>query len=174
MVKKDNSKSIPLEILRFVVVGLGSTLIDYGVHSIMGFILKSSSISSSLNNAICVASGFLVSVIFNYILSSIWVYKNVDKEVNKKSPKSMMLFLFLSTIGLFIGIGLWELGAYKALIDLNINNLNSWIEGLFTNNFDFSKFFWFTFYFCFKTLITLVWNYLSRKLFIFKAPKEQK
>ena len=104
MVNKDNSKSIPLEILRFVVVGLGSTLIDYGVHSIMGFILKSSSISSSLNNAICVASGFLVSVIFNYILSSIWVYKNVDKDVNKKSPKSMMLFLFLSTIGLFIGI----------------------------------------------------------------------
>ena len=55
----------------------------------------------------------------------------------------------------------------QKVVDLNINNLNSWTEGLFTNNFDFSKFFWFTFYFCFKTLITLVWNYLSLKLFMY-------
>jgi len=173
MYKKDNAKSIPMEILRFIVVGAGSTIIDYGVHSVTGFLLKNANISASLNNALCVAAGFLVSVIFNYILSSLWVYKNVDKSVNKKSPKAMALFLFLSICGLFIGIGIWDLGAWKVNMDLGITNLNSWTEGLFTNAFRFDKFFWFTYFFCFKTLITLVWNYITRKLFIFKAPKEK-
>ncbi|MCQ3035104.1 MAG: GtrA family protein [Bacilli bacterium] len=162
-----------MEILRFVVVGAGSTIIDYGVHSVTGFLLKNVNISASLNNALCVAAGFIVSVIFNYILSSIWVYKNVDKSVNKKSPKAMALFLFLSICGLFIGIGLWELGAWKVNMDLGIINLNSWTDGLFTSAFSFVKFFWFTYFFAFKTLITLVWNYITRKLFIFKAPKEK-
>lgn len=171
MNKQDITKSIPLEILRFVVVGLGSTVIDYSIHSITGLLLKNTSISYSLTNAICVATGFIVSVIFNYVLSSIWVYKNVDKSVDKKSPKAMSLFLFLSICGLFIGIGLWELGSWKANIDLGISNLNTWTEGLFTKDFSFIKFFWFTYYFCFKTLVTLVWNYITRKVFIFKAPK---
>lgn len=81
---------------------------------------------------------FTVSVIFNYIASIKWVFK-VDEKQNKKYQ--FILFIILSIIGLVI------------------NQIIMWITveqlGIF---YMFSK--------LFATFIVMVWNFISRKLFL--------
>ena len=62
-----------LELLKFCVVGASSALIDLIVYNI--FLLFS-------NYKISVIAGFIVSWVFNYILSSLWTFKEKPKVSN--------------------------------------------------------------------------------------------
>lgn len=167
-----NSKSTKMEIVRFLITGVICTLIDFIVVSLVSGIIPSITINIYLKNAIATLIGFSVSVIVNYFLSAFWVYQNVDKNVNKKGAKEILLFILFALIGLLIGIGVVEL---FVLIDSHTLNLNfqSWLEFLFNKeySFNFLQFLFGGLYFAIKTLIVLTWNYLSRKFFIFKPAK---
>lgn len=87
-----NTKSLISQILKFGVVGGLAFVIDYGIMVLCKELLDFSILLS-------VALGFIVSVIFNYILSIAWVF-NVDKEKDKK--KNFILFILLSIVGLIL------------------------------------------------------------------------
>ena len=85
--------------------------------------------------------GFIAGLIFNYIFSLLFVYRVYDK--NAKSRKGFILFLLFSLIGLIIQ----TLGVY---IGYGLLNINEWIVKIIF------------------VVIVLVFNYFTRKKYIFK------
>ena len=156
-----NSKSTGMEIIRFIITGIICTLVDFAVVSLVSGLIPSVTINIYFKNAIATLAGFAVSVALNYVLSAFWVYRNVDKSVNKKGPKEILLFILFALVGLLIGIGIVEL---FVLLDSHTLNLNfqSWLEFLFNEeiSFNFLQFLFGGLYFSIKTLIVLTWNYL--------------
>ena len=146
------------EVARFVIVGGIATAIDMLV---MGIILYSFDptlypkfynvwIGKVGNPRVIAAvlgtgSGFIVSLIANYILSILFVY---EEKGNSKSVKGALLFFIFSAIGLFLNMGGMWLG-------YDIIGINEWITKII------------------MTLIVLFYNYAMRKLFIFKKAKHK-
>ena len=153
--KKFNNKHKRLcEIARFIVVGGIATLIDWFVMGIILYCFEPSLYPKFYNvwigsgnieptvlaTIIGTGGGFFVSVIFNYILSVIFVYED---EGDSKSAKGILLFIVLSLIGMFINMGGMWLG-------YGVIGVNEWITKII------------------MTLVVLVYNYITRKIFIFK------
>ncbi|MDD3099651.1 MAG: GtrA family protein, partial [Bacilli bacterium] len=94
----NQKKSLFREIIRFVIVGVIATVLDYGTYSLLALAIPDSW-SPILETVICTTIGFLVSVIANYLLSVIWVFQNVDQKADVKSKKNIFLFVALSAGG---------------------------------------------------------------------------
>lgn len=175
---ESKKKSIWWELFRFVVVGIVATLVDFvvelGVVQAFGFTdWNTYSWGSYAIWAIAVTVGFLVSTLVNYLLSFIWVFQNVDKKKTKRSGKNLALFTFLSFIGLLLGIGLQLLGNWTVdvLWGIDLGDLTTgFIDNLTTDTVTALAF---CAVFVIKTAVTMVYNFVSRKLFIFKKPKEE-
>ncbi len=141
------------EIIRFAIVGGGATLVDMFFMGVTLYIFQPENYPSffnvfygatlepsSLSTIIGTAVGFIFGLIFNYILSVIFVFTTKGKS---KSAKGFLLFSVLSTIGL----GLHVLGMF---LGFDLLGINEWIVKII------------------MTAIVLVYNYITRKIFIFK------
>lgn len=125
------------QIIRFGVVGGTAFLIDFGV---LWFCTDVVGVNYLISN--CIA--FSVSVIYNYILSILWVF-----ETKKKRDKlfEVLIFVFLSIIG------------------LGINELIMWISvSKFGASHLFSK--------IVATALVMIYNFVSRKFFLEKGVKK--
>lgn len=172
--QKESNKKLSLEILRFIVTGVIATLVDFGVFSLVAIFIPDN--FGFWKTFICTTCGFIVSLVVNYLLSAFWVYKNVDKSINKKSLKNLVLFTVFSLVGLLLGTAIMT--GFDAL-DSNVIHIDyqNWLKFITDSknySFNFLQFFLACVFFGVKTLIVLVWNYLSRKKFIFKSPEEVK
>ena len=142
------------EIFRFLIIGGIATIIDMLVMGVVLYIFDPSLYPHFYNvwvgrigepktiaTVVGTGTGFVVSLIFNYLLSVIFVYH--DKG-NSKTLKGKILFVILSTIGLLINMaGMW--------LGRDLLYINEWIVKIV------------------MTLIVLVYNYITRKLIIFKT-----
>lgn len=161
MIKKFiTNKKNQKEILRFVIVGVICTLIDFAVSSLVQYVIYKSdetfqllNITFTKNILVAAISGFTLSVIANYLLSIFLVFKDVEQPKKSQSAKGFILFVVLSTIGFLINYGIKELG-----------NLIIPFDG---------HFFWFMVVFGVATLVVLIYNYITRKLILFKPPKSE-
>ncbi|GHV78781.1 hypothetical protein AGMMS49944_05720 [Spirochaetia bacterium] len=93
------------------------------------------------------AVGFIAGLIFNYIFSLIFVFKQIDESAKQHKIRSFILF---TVIGI-IGLALTETGMYAGI-----------------------RMFGQEWYLIVKIIIAgivLMWNYLARKLLIFKGAK---
>lgn len=99
------------QIMKFGVVGVIATLIDWGIFAICTRVFH---IHYAISNII----GFSISVIFNYWASVKWVF-DVNKE--KDSKRNFMLFIIFSVIGL----GLNELILFICIDKIHIMDLIS-------------------------------------------------
>ena len=130
MIKKH--KHLIHQILKFGVVGFLAFLIDYCLLFVLTeychvYYLISSVIS------------FIVSLVFNYILSIKWVF-----DVTKKQTyKEVIIFTILSVMGLGINQLIMYLGVDKFNIHYMIVKLGA-------------------------TFVVMVWNFITRKIFIEK------
>ena len=100
--------------------------------------------------------GFIFGNIVNYILSIIFVFKGAKEDKKTQTIGAFLVFTLIGVIGLGIKVGVQTGGKY--LVSVLFNSLEGfWI--------------WFmdTFVYCVATLIVLIWNYVGRKLFIFKG-----
>lgn len=124
-------KKLINQILKFGVVGGIAFVIDYGILFLLAKVI-------GLNELISAAISFIISLTFNYFLSTKWVF-----EAKKQTPKEVIIFVLLSVAGLGINELLIYLGTKKLGIDVMIVKL-------------------------FATAIVMVYNFITRKLIIEK------
>lgn len=152
MEEKGKKKELLLEIFRFLIVGGISTLVDYVVFYLCNKLIFKN-IDSNLNLFFSTALGFLSGFFVNWFLQR-FVFKSVTKE----DQKNKIVFLKFTIVSL-IGLGLTELGMFLAKSTFDTFNLT-----IFNVTFDF----WKLFFKVLMTIITLIWNYLARKFFVFR------
>lgn len=180
-VKKDKrKKSILREVIRFVIIGVLCTLVDFGVQYLMMWVFNYVGLTNYAEGYISLALAytiaFLIANAVNFLFSGTFVFKNVDKKVNKMGGKTFLVYLLLGALGWLLGLGVQASGIAvaqfgfgyteisKNFVEVNISEL--WNEGGIT--------FWiFVIVFCIKTAVTMVYNYLTRKFIIYKAPKKE-
>lgn len=124
-------KKLINQILKFGVVGGIAFVIDYGILFLLAKVI-------GLNELISAAISFIISLTFNYFLSTKWVF-----DAKKQTPKEVIIFVLLSVVGLGINEILIYLGTKKLGIDVMIVKL-------------------------FATAIVMVYNFITRKLIIEK------
>ena len=84
------------QIGRFLVVGGLAFLVDYGVLWTMVDLLKA-------NYLVASTLSFSVSVIFNYALSSIWVFESAG---NGNQIGNFVIFVAMSVVGLLLNLAI--------------------------------------------------------------------
>lgn len=151
------NKKLIAEIVRFGVVGAAATVVDWGLFWLLNNCTPLDTVFTNkdwylvLINSIC----FIVSVIFNYVLSRLWVFH----AAKAASPvREFVLFIVTALVGL---------GLNSLILLVCVNHLFRWIGfiaalpekaremlGKMT-----------------ATFIVMVWNYLARKLWVFKEPE---
>ena len=156
--EKQSKKSLFYEILRFLLVGGTATVFDYAVaYLFYHLILPPDRIGGTLSLVLSTAFGFGVGLAVNWILSVCFVFRNVKDKKKSRSGKSFLMF---TLIGL-IGLGLTELGMHlgvSCLPEISLFGSATFLGISWT--WWISK--------VAMTCIVLVWNYLGRKLFIFR------
>ncbi len=139
------------EIFRFLVVGGIATIVDYLVMGSYEYIVLPGEFNNFLEvftkegiktSVVLIATtlGFLSGLLVNYICSITFVY---NEKGYSKTRKGFFVFTVLSIIGLIIS----NIGMY---IGYDVLSLNQWIVKVI------------------MTLIVMSYNYLSKRLIIFK------
>ena len=178
--KEKRRKSRGLEILRFIVIGVLCTLIDFVAQFCLmkwafPFLIEQGGWGEYLAWGISVTIAFLIANFVNFFFSRFWVYQNVDKNIKTGNAKTFFIYLGLGVGGWLLGLAIQELGVM-------VTNL-VWPDLALT--YDFTRVslselfstgglaFWaFVIIFAIKTCFTMIYNYLTRKLLIFKEPKK--
>lgn len=159
---KQTKKQLLAEIFRFLLVGGLATIADYIVFYLFRQCLLPTQLFDAKAWDICsliiaTAFGFTVGLIVNWVLSVKFVYRQVRDEAQARSKKSFAVF---TVIGL-IGLGLTELGVVLLVSLLPEITLFQTTEFLLPWDEWIAK--------VVMTCIVLVFNYVGRKLFIFKS-----
>lgn len=146
------------EVLRFVIIGGLATIIDMFFMGLTLYIFQPQNYAhfynvffvrevapSTVSTIIGTGVGFILGLVFNYFFSIIFVF---NEKGNSKSIGGFFLFAFLSLIGL----GIHLIGMY---LGYDLMHVNEWIVKIVL------------------TFVVLVYNYLTRKLLLFKKTKEK-
>lgn len=133
------------EIVRYLIVGGLATIVDYGLFFLIYEIILPPNSINGINVSLAASNtiGFIGGLVFNYILSIYFVFKD---SKNKESGKSLKGFLIFSIIGV-AGLIISNIGLQLLVENFNIHVFISKII---------------------MTIIVLGWNYIGRKLLIFK------
>ncbi len=140
--KKSELIKLIKEFMRYLVVGGTAFLVDLGILT-----LTKSFIFYSLGEAgtlIATACGFIAGLIYNYILSIFFVFEKSKEKVKGKQLKSFLVFAIIGVIGL----GLTMLGMHIGITifgDKYYAIIKIFVAG-----------------------VVLIWNYVGRKILIFR------
>jgi putative flippase GtrA len=140
-----SSRQLIHEFLRYVLVGGIASIVDFGVL----YLFKTLFFSHMGYTGILLAAalGFAAGLVFNYIFSLLFVFKQIDENAKRRKIRSFILFVIIGVIGLFIT----ELCMYAGVY-------------LFGQK-------WYLIVKIFTAGIVLLWNYAGRKVLIFKGAK---
>lgn len=161
--QKQTAKQLFWEIFRFLLVGGTATLADYILFYVFRqwifpadlFAGKVWDVSSL---AIATAVGFVAGLLINWILSVKFVFRAVRDKEEASSKRSFLIFTLIGVIGLAIT----ELGVLllvHVFPEITLFNVAEFLGLPWTE--------WFAK--VIMTCIVLVFNYLGRKLLIFKS-----
>ena len=143
------------EIIRFLIVGGLATIIDFSAMSVTLYCFEPSLYPhfyqvwigggnpSTLATIVGTGVGFMAGLIFNYTFSVLFVF---HEQGNARSAQGFFMFALLSLGGLLIHLGGMYLG-------YDVMHINEWLVKIFF------------------TAVVLVYNYLTRKIIIFKAQR---
>ena len=142
------SNSLFWEIFRFAIVGLVAAVFDFALCYVVQFIAFAGK-DAVYVTILATACGFAVGVVINYLMSTFMVYKGA-KTKTSRTGKGMALFFFLALIGLFLGIGLQALLYDWLFLDIGIHFFSYPVD------------------FVIRTLVVMVYNYVTRKLLLYR------
>ena len=161
--EKQTKKQLLWEMFRFALVGGVSTVVDYFIFWLFDAVLAPLVFPTDVKAwatfalVLATAFGFCVGLIVNWLLSLKFVFRAVKNKEEAQSKKAFMLFTIIGLFGL-----LWtELGVLTlvatlpefALFGTTLFLGTTWAKWL-------SK--------VIMTVLVMIWNYVGRKLFIFK------
>jgi len=136
-------KQLLYEFLRYMLVGGGAFILDITVlYLTKTFIFyKLGHIGILLATAI----SFICVQIFNYIFSMIFVFKQIDERAQKNKLRSITIFIIISISGLLLTEICMHIGmiVFGEEWYLAVKAVTSWI--------------------------VFMWNYIGRKIFIFRG-----
>ena len=134
------------EFLRYAVVGGIASLADMATnYLLLYFVFKADKDNTPLV-ILCVALGFLVGLVINFVLSNIFVFTTDEQKKKGKTAKAFFISFAVALIGFGLTEGLTLLGTL-VIGDAGIFYI------LLT---------------CFVKCIVLFWNYIGRKIFVYK------
>ena len=154
-------KELFWEIFRFLLVGGTATVVDYAVFYLFRqWLLPATLLESGAWNmislVIATALGFCTGLVVNWILSVTFVFRAVKNKEEAHSKKGFAIF---SLIGV-IGLGITELGMLLLVHIFPTITLFGVTEFLLPWEEWLAK--------VIMTCIVLVFNYVGRKIFVFK------
>ncbi|MBR0440182.1 MAG: GtrA family protein [Bacilli bacterium] len=164
------------ELIRFLICGVAAALTDY-IFSQLAVLLIHNALPQIWVTIISTAIGFIFGVIVNYLISTFWVYQNVDKDIKTKSKLFITWFVILSLAAMLLSIGAMLLcnlvitsiwGMKNSIVNISVMELMKENGIKFLTTFIFWAYF---FSFCIKTIVGLVFNYFTRKYILYKEPK---
>jgi len=141
------NKKLIMEFLRYAVVGGVSALVDMAVNYAMLFFILGGTKDDRGLVAISVACGFAVGLAVNFILSNIFVFKS---EEQKEKGRTLGAFLIYAAVGV-IGFGLTELLTILGTLVIGDGGI------------------WYLLLTCFVKGVVLIWNYVGRKIFVYRG-----
>jgi putative flippase GtrA len=130
-----------LEFVRYAFVGGAAFLVDYGL-----FWLSKEFVFNAFGDIgvyLATALGFISGLMFNYILSIVFVFKSAREQNKGKSVGGFMLFATIGVVGLLMSEGGMML--FYGAIGIHYLIAKVLVSG-----------------------IVLIWNYAARKLLIFR------
>ena len=155
---QQTKKQLFWEIFRFLLVGGLATVVDYLVATLCyAVLLPPSLIGETWALILSTAFGFCVGLIINWFLSLLFVFKAIRDKKEASSKKSFFIYLIICVIGLAISILGMQL--VKVIPAFSLFGLETFLG---------SPWHWWMMK-CIMTLVVLVWNYMGRKFFVFKA-----
>ena len=143
---KKNKKLI-MEFLRYAVVGGISAVVDMAINYAMLFYVLNGTKDDRGLVALSVACGFAVGLAVNFVLSNIFVFRSKEQ---KEKGKTVGAFLIYTAVGI-IGFGLTEL-----LTILGTHFIGD--SGV-----------WYLLLTCFVKGVVLIWNYVGRKVLVYRG-----
>ena len=149
MSKTENRKSRAAEIIRFVLTGG----ICFAVELAVLILLKG---RLEIDTLIATPIAFLVSVILNYLLCVVWVFRGVEN----RGTGAKAGFLITSLIGLGLNELLMLLfrlilGEDAVILTLGTKTINMYVLNK-----------------CLATLIVMIWNYFSKRAVLYRKAKQ--
>ena len=161
---KQTKKQLLFEIFRFLIVGGVATLADYLLFWVLDaglfpLILPVEKIAwSTVSLILATGAGFCIGLFINWLLSVKFVFRAVKNEQETRSKKAFALFTIIGVIGLLLTeAGVVVLVAVFPPIALFGQTAflgtatEKWLAKVI------------------MTCLVLVWNYIGRKLFVFKS-----
>ena len=146
------------EIFRFLLVGGTATVVDYLVSYLFyTWLLPPERIGMFWALSVSTILGFGVGLVVNWILSVTFVFQAVRDKQEARSTKSFVTFTLIGLIGLVIS--LFGMQLVNVLPSITLFSSTTFLKEEWT---------WWMMK-CVMTGIVLIWNYLGRKIFIFKS-----
>ena len=159
---KQTKKELFWEIFRFLLVGGTSTVIDYFIFWLFDGVLLPLTSSAgwwqTVSLILATAFGFCAGLTINWILSVRFVFRQVKNKEEASSKKAFMIFAIIGVFGLLIT----EVGVLLLVAILPEFPLFGVTEVLGTTWAKWTAK-------VIMTCIVLVWNYVGRKIFVFKS-----
>lgn len=128
------------QILRFGVVGGSAFVVDFGLLVILTEI-------AHLNYLVSATCSFIVSVIFNYILSIYWVFDRCQQRHGIHKVLQIVLFISLAACGLLVNNAIMWVSVEILAISYVIGKLIA-------------------------TFIVMVFNFVTRKMLLEARPQQ--
>lgn len=141
------NKKLIFEFLRYVVVGGISAVVDMGVNFVLLFYVLGGTKDDKGLVAISVAAGFAVGLLVNFILSNIFVFNEKEQKEKGQTTKAFLIYALVGVIG----FALTELLTILGTLVIGDGGI------------------WYLVLTCLVKGIVLVWNYIGRKIFVYKG-----
>ena len=147
--KQDSAlnKNNLMEFLRYALIGGISALVDMGVNYLCLYYVFHATKDDKGPVALSVTIGFIAGLIVNYVLSNIFVFRSQEQKEKGKTLSAFLIYAGVGIIGYFMTVGLTLLGT-RLIGD----------EGI-----------WYLLMTAVVKGIVLIWNYLGRKIFVYKG-----
>lgn len=147
--KQDSAlnKNNIMEFLRYALIGGVSALVDMGVNYLCLYYVFHATKDDKGPVALSVTIGFIAGLIVNYVLSNIFVFRSQEQKEKGKTLSAFLIYAGVGVVGYFMTVGLTLLGT-RFIGE----------EGI-----------WYLLMTAVVKGIVLIWNYLGRKIFVYKG-----
>ena len=143
----EKNKKLIFEFLRYVVVGGISAVVDMAVNFVLLFYVLGGTKDDKGFVALSVAAGFVVGLFVNFVLSNIFVFNGENQKEKGRTTKAFLIYALVGVIG----FGLTELLTLLGTLVIGQGGI------------------WYLVLTCFVKGVVLIWNYVGRKIFVYKG-----